>query len=114
MSLEPELRFHVTRSKLELLPDARIAGARPGQRVDQHLTSTYFDTPKRKNIIEHEPPNASAACKTYRLSKNLTVLSNECTGLRHAFPQFFDVAPGSLDVCSDLLDKASALIIGIG
>ena len=48
MSLESELKFQVPRSKLERLPDAEISGARLGERVDQHLASTYFDTPKQK------------------------------------------------------------------
>jgi triphosphatase len=48
MSVERELKFRVARDKLERLTEARIAGARLGQGADQHLVSTYFDTPKQK------------------------------------------------------------------
>jgi inorganic triphosphatase YgiF len=48
MSVEAELKFRVAPGKLSSLAKARLAGARRGDRSEQNLTSTYFDTPKHK------------------------------------------------------------------
>ena len=48
MSLETELKFRVAKRKLESLTKARVAGVRVGKAASRHLTSTYFDTPKKK------------------------------------------------------------------
>jgi triphosphatase len=48
MSLEPELKFRVTKGKLRGLANSRIAGAQFGRGEERELVSTYFDTPKQK------------------------------------------------------------------
>ncbi len=48
MSVEAELKFRVAPRKLSSLAKAHLAGARRGDRSEQHLLSTYFDTPKHK------------------------------------------------------------------
>jgi inorganic triphosphatase YgiF len=48
MSVETELKFRVAPRKLALLAKARLAGARRGDRSEQDLVSTYFDTTKHK------------------------------------------------------------------
>jgi triphosphatase len=48
MSVEAELKFRVAPGKLSSLAKARLAGAQRGDRSEQNLLSTYFDTPKHK------------------------------------------------------------------
>jgi inorganic triphosphatase YgiF len=48
MSVEAELKFRVAPRKLSSLAKARLAGARRGDRFEQDLVSTYFDTAKHK------------------------------------------------------------------
>lgn len=48
MSIEPELKFRVAKRRLGSVARMRLKGARPGERTDRELVSTYFDTPKRK------------------------------------------------------------------
>jgi triphosphatase len=48
MSIEAELKFRVAPRKLSSLAKARLAGARRGDRSEQNLLSTYFDTTKHK------------------------------------------------------------------
>ncbi|MEN3383541.1 MAG: hypothetical protein V7608_3585 [Hyphomicrobiales bacterium] len=48
MSVEAELKFRVAPRKLSSVVNARLAGARRGERSKQDLVSTYFDTTKRK------------------------------------------------------------------
>ena len=46
MSVEAELKFRVAPRTLSSLAKARLAGARRGDRSEQNLVSTYFDTTK--------------------------------------------------------------------
>jgi triphosphatase len=48
MNIEPELKFRVAKGRLGSVARIRLKGARPGERTDRELFSTYFDTPKRK------------------------------------------------------------------
>ena len=48
MSVEPELKFRVSKEKLRSVVSMRIQGARLGTRTERKLVSTYFDTPKQK------------------------------------------------------------------
>ena len=48
MSIEAELKFRVAPRKLSSLANVRLAGARRGDRSEQNLVSTYFDTTKHK------------------------------------------------------------------
>jgi triphosphatase len=48
MNIEPELKFRVAKRRLGSVARMRLKGARPGERTDSELVSTYFDTPKRK------------------------------------------------------------------
>ena len=48
MSVEAELKFRVAPRTLSSLAKARLAGARRGDRSEQNLVSTYFDTTKHK------------------------------------------------------------------
>ena len=48
MSVETELKFRVSPRKLSSLAKARLSGAHRGDRSEQNLVSTYFDTTKHK------------------------------------------------------------------
>jgi triphosphatase len=48
MSVETELKFRVAPRKLPSLTKVRLAGAHRGDRSEQNLVSTYFDTTKHK------------------------------------------------------------------
>jgi inorganic triphosphatase YgiF len=48
MGLETELKFRVPASSFKILAGGRIPGAQAGQRSENDLVSTYFDTAKHK------------------------------------------------------------------